>query len=133
MTTSAGRFKSTIRKGSQRRSIVLLRPMATPSAVPRAIASTKDAATRASVAARLMKSAPDRASVAITDITASGAGRGPVEAHLEPNCHPRTRHTKGTSPKSRPLVFRGAHFHVLVERSLVEFRCVAGKIRASDF
>src|SRR3984893_17936646 len=133
MTTSAGRFKSTISKGSHRRSIDLLRPMATPSAVPRAIASTKDAATRASVAARLMKRAPDRASAPITDINASGAGSVPVEAKFEPNCHTRISNSSGASLKSRPLVFRGYHFRVLVECSLVDFRCVAGKVRASDF
>jgi uncharacterized repeat protein (TIGR03803 family) len=74
MTTRAGRFKSTMRIGSKRRSIALLRPMATPSTVPKAIASVKDATTRASVIARLRKSAPERASDLITARTASGAG-----------------------------------------------------------
>src|ERR1700730_8597407 len=133
MTTRAGRFKSTISMGSHRRSIDLLRPMATPSAVPRAIASTKDAATRASVAARLTNSAPDRASAPMTDMTESGAGSVPAEARLEPNCHMRTSRNSGASLKSRPLVFLGHHFRVLVGSSLVEFRCVGGMVRGSDF
>ena len=107
--------------------------MATPSTVPKAIANTKDAATRARVIAILKKSAPDLASAAITDTTASGAGSTPGEAMLEPNCHARTSSRSGASLKIRFLVFLGSDFCISIENSLVEFLCVADKVRASNF
>ena len=120
--------------GSQRWSIVLLRPMATPSTVPRAIASTKDAATRASVAARLTNSAPDRASAAMTDITASGAGSAPVEAMLEQNCHTRTSNSSGANRNKVALVLLpGRQLDtVFIVSLLVEFLGWAGKVLAAD-
>src|SRR5580704_12505763 len=134
MTTNAGRFKSTISRGSHRRSIVLLRPMATPSAVPRAIATTKDAATRASVAARLTNSAPDRASAAMTAITASGAGSVPVEAMLDPKCHTRTSNSSGANRNNvASVLLPGRQLDtVFIVSLLVEFLGWAGKVWAAD-
>ena len=108
--------------------------MATPSAVPRAIAKMKDAATRASVAARLTNSAPDRASLAMTDITASGAGSVPVEAMLEPNCHARTNKNSGTNRIKVALVLLlGRQLDtVFIICLLVEFPGWAGKVFAAD-
>ena len=107
MTTSAGRFKSTISKGSHKRSIVLLRPIATPSTVPNTIASAKDAATRASVTARFKNKAPDHASVAMTDTTASGDGSVPGDANANPVAKRASNRSSGISRIKKALVRPG--------------------------
>src|SRR5208283_582320 len=132
MTTSAGRFNSTISNGSHRRSMVLLRPIATPSTVPKAIASAKATATRASVTARFKNKAPDQASVAMTDRTASGDGSVPVEDTREPTCQTSSNRISGSSRSKKALVFPGRQTDTaFIVSLLIKFLCRAGEVRAA--
>src|SRR5262249_8083247 len=133
MTTSAGMCNSTITKGSQRRSIVLFRPMATPRAAPKIIAMAKAEATRASVAARFKKSAPERASLAIAERTESGAGSMWLAAMVAPNCQATSSKTSGASLTKSGLALAPRRVRRLIKCSFVEFGGIAYALRASGF
>src|SRR5579875_1474406 len=132
MTTSAGRFKSTTSKGSKRRSIVLLRPMAMPSTVPRTIASAKDAATRARVTARAKRSLPERASAPMTESTASGDGKARAPAIGDSHCHRSSKRASGINRSNKSLVFpgrqTGAGLIAFIISFLIKFLCGAGEV-----
>src|SRR5262245_10775872 len=84
MITSAGRLSSTISQGSPRRSAIRERPITSPITEPSAMAITNATATRASVAPRLIASAPELASSTIASATACGSGSIRAPASCEP-------------------------------------------------
>src|SRR6202167_3994914 len=127
MMTSAGRFKSTTSQGSPSRSMVGLRPMMTPNNVPKNMAMLKETTTRASVVARLKKSAPERASRSIAATTAIGSGRRRLSAIIEATCQIAI-----SSRSDRALNSTSVFRRLFVEGSAVELGRGADQFGAAE-
>ena len=97
MTTSAGRFSSTVTALSNSKSSRRRRPIAMPRAQPKTRDTVNAAATRASVIARFHGSAPDMVSRTIAARTAMNDGSNRLWARPAPTCQTSRNATAAAS------------------------------------